>query len=217
MLIDNTNDDSVEEQDTTSEPVSRAMLTDWTDAKTDAFQKEIMGFSHNLAATGLFTDAALIDLLESHPVDKMDVCTMSAPDHPVYPNSFRTGDSRGVPGKTLLDAAKAGCLWINLRQAMNVHPEYKRALDTMYGELAEKTGQKPFNPRGGILISSPVARVPYHFDKTETLLWHVRGKKRIFIYPLTQKFISDAAYEDVISIRAFVCRLRQNIQRVNLD
>jgi len=158
-----------------------------------------MGFSHNLKATGLFTDAALIDLLERHPAEKMDVCTMGEADHPVYPNRFRTGDFRDVPGKVLLDAAKAGRLWINLREAMNVHADYKRALDAMYGELAEKTGNKTFNPRGGILISSPVARVPYHFDKTETLLWHVRGKKRIYIYPLTQKFISDNAYEDVIS------------------
>ena len=164
--------DSYEEIETVSEPVSKSMLTDWTDANTAAFQKEIMGFSHSLRATGLFTDEALIDLLERHPSEKMDVCTMSSPDHPVYPNRFRTGDFRNVPGKTLLDAAKAGRLWINLREAMNVHPEYKRALDAMYGELAENTGKQAFKPRGGILISSPIARVPYHFDKTETLLWH---------------------------------------------
>ena len=192
-------DGSVEETQTAEEPTSTAMLTDWTDAKTAAFQKEIMGFSHNLSATGLFTDEALIDLLERHPSDKMDVCTMSAPNHPVYPNKFRTGDFRDVPGKTLLDAAKAGRLWVNLREAMNVHPDYKRALDAMYGELAENTNNEAFNPRGGILISSPVARVPYHFDKTETILWHVRGKKRVYLYPLTQKFISDSAYEEVIS------------------
>lgn len=176
-----------------------AMLTDWTDAKTAAFQKEIMSFGHNLSETGLFTDEALISLLERHPVDKMDVCTMGAPDHPVYPNKFRTGDFRNVPGKTLLEAVKAGRVWINLREAMNVHDDYKNVLDNMYGELSKKTGNRPFNPRGGILISSPVARVPYHFDKTETLLWHVRGKKRIYLYPLTQKFISDSAYEEVIS------------------
>lgn len=199
MLIDNSNEHVADELEMGAPNGSEPMLTDWTDANSAAFQKEIMGFGHNLSATGLFTDEALIDLLERHPSKKMDVCTMSAPDHPVYPNKFRTGDFRNVPGKTLLEAAKAGRLWINLREAMNVHPEYKRALDAMYGELAENTGNETFNPRGGILISSPVARVPYHFDKTETILWHVRGKKRIYIYPLTQKFISDNAYEEVIS------------------
>ena len=178
---------------------SASMLTDWSDAKTAAFQKEIMSFGHNLAGTGLFTDTALISLLERHPTDKMDVCTMGDPDDPIYPNKFRTGDFRNVPGKILLLAVKAGRVWINLREAMNVHPEYKSVLDDMYGSLSEKTGNQAFKPRGGILISSPVARVPYHFDKTETILWHVRGKKRVFVYPLTQKFISDESYESVIA------------------
>lgn len=200
MLNERSNTVDIDVDDVVSSPASpSSMLTDWTDAKTAAFQKEIMGFGHDLAATGLFTDEALIDLLERHPSEKMDVCTMGAPDHPVYPNSFRTGDFRDVAGKTLLEAAKAGRVWINLRQAMNVHEDYKKVLDSMYGELSEKTGNRAFNPRGGILISSPVARVPYHFDKTETILWHVRGQKRIYLYPMTQKFISDSAYESVIS------------------
>jgi hypothetical protein len=175
------------------------MLSDWTDIKTADFQKKIMSFGHNLARTNLFTDEALIDLLERHPAEKLDVCTMGAAQDPMYPNKFRTGDFRDVPAVVLLEAAKAGAVWINVREAMNIHPDYKSVLDSMYGELAENTGNRAFNPRGGILISSPVAKVPYHFDKTETILWHVRGNKRMYLYPLTQKFIPDAAYESVIS------------------
>jgi len=200
MLTDNINSDvSHVDEEAAIATAAPTMLSDWTADKTAAFQKRIMSFDHNLASTGLFTDEALIDLLERHPSDKMDVCTMGRSDHPLYPNKFRTGDFRDASGKTLLDAAKAGAVWINLRQAMNIHDDYKSALDSMYGELSEKTGNKAFNPRGGILISSPVARVPYHFDKTETILWHVRGKKRIYLYPQTQKFISDSSYESVIS------------------
>jgi len=81
---------------------------------------------------------------------------------------------------------------------MNIHPEYKVALDEMYGGLADKTGMKAVNPRGGILISSPRAVVPYHFDKTETILWHVRGKKSLLLYPLDQTHLSDMAYEETI-------------------
>lgn len=199
MLNDQTPEFTADVADVPSEVSRQQMISGWTDANTKSFQKEIMAFNHNLAQTGLFTDEALIDLLERHPNDMMDVCTMGAAEHPMYPNKFRTGDFRDAAGKTLLNAAKAGKVWINLRQAMNVHADYKRALDAMYGELSEKTGNRAFNPRGGILISSPVARVPYHFDKTETILWHVRGKKRIYLYPLTQKFIADSAYESVIS------------------
>lgn len=176
-----------------------SMIVNWTDENTAKFQKEIMSFQHRLAETGLFTDEALANLLERHPAEMLDVCTMGDADHPVYPNRFRTGDFRDVPGQVLIDAAKAGRVWINARQAMNVHADYKRELDKMYGELAEKTGNKTFKPRGGILISSPVAKVPYHVDKTETILWHVRGKKRIYLYPMTDEFISDKGYEESLT------------------
>ena len=175
-----------------------AMLTDWSEDHSAKFQKEIMTFKHDLNSTGLFTDEALIKLLEKHPSDQLDVCTMGGNYDPLYPNKFRTGDFREADGKTLLDAAKAGKVWINLRRGMNIHPEYKEVLDQMYGGIAEQTGNKTFNANGGILISSPIARVPYHFDKTETILWHVRGKKRIYIYPQTEEFIPDAAYEQTM-------------------
>jgi len=171
------------------------MLKDWTEKHSDSFQKEIMPFHHGLKETGLFTDEALIQLLNKHPKNMLDVCTMGSSDCKFYPNKFQTGDFRDVDGKVLLEAAKAGKVWINVRRGMNVHPEYKLALDQMYGGIAEKTGNKAYNANGGILISSPIAKVPYHFDKTETILWHVRGEKRMYLYPLTEKFIPDRAYE----------------------
>ncbi len=172
-----------------------SIFKNWTDEHSAKFQKGTVCVDHKLEETGLFTDAALITLLDKHPADMLDVCTMG--EHELYPNKFRTGDSRGCDGKTLLAAVKAGKLWINVRRAMNIHPEYKQVLDQMYGGISEKTGNKEFNANGGILISSPVAKVPYHTDRTHTVLWHVRGTKRVYIYPMTQKFISDAAYEEV--------------------
>lgn len=175
------------------------MITDWTEEKSKKFQEDIMTFRHQLSATGLFTDEALIKLLEKHPQNMLDVCTMGASDHPEFPNKFRTGDFRDVPGKVLIEAAKAGKVWINLRRAMNVHPEYKQVLDKMYGDLSTLSGTSVYNANGGILISSPVARVPYHFDKTETILWHVRGKKVLYLYPMTTEFIPDEAHENTIT------------------
>ena len=181
-------------QDTQGE----SLLEAFGDAEAQAFQKSIVSFRHKLESTGLFSDEALIDLLERHPSEKLDVCTMSNAD-PRFPNRFMTGDFRDVDGKTLIDAAKSGAVWINVREAMNEHADYRNALERMYGELAHRTGNAAFNPRGGVLISSPIAKVPYHVDKTETILWHVRGEKRILIYPRTQDFIPDASYEATLT------------------
>lgn len=174
------------------------VFKDWTDEHTSKFQKDILTVRHSLSETGLFTDDALAKMLDKHPKNQLDVCTM-CDDHPLYPNKFRTGDFREADGETLIKAAKAGKIWINAREAMNVHSEYKAVLERMYGAISHITGQPNFNARGGILISSPVAKVPFHCDKTETILWHVRGKKRIYIYPLAQEFLSDEVYQNIIT------------------
>lgn len=175
------------------------MIVNWTNEKTEKFQKDLLRFEHRLTSTGLFTDEALSEMLDNHPSDQLDVCTMAGDDHPVYPNRMRTGDFRDVSGKEILAAAKAGNIWVNVRKAMNIHPEYKKILDEMYGQLSEASGRKIYNANGGILLSSPIAKVPYHFDKTETILWHVRGNKTLFLYPMTEEFIPDAAHEAALT------------------
>lgn len=172
------------------------ILPDWTDEHSEKFRKESFKVKHNLMATGLFTDNALSELLDNHPRDQLDVCTLG--DHPVFQYKFRTGDVRGVDGKTLIEAVKAGSIWINVRKAMNIHPEYNAVLKRMYGEIAQFTGKKPFHARGAILISSPTAKVPLHFDATETILWHVRGHKRLHLFPDTQDFLPDEEYEKLM-------------------
>ncbi len=168
------------------------ILKDWTDDHTKAFQNGPLTFSHGLSETGLFTDEALIELINRHPSEELDVCAMPFPGESV----FRTVDFRDADGATLLEIAKTGEIWMNLRRAMNIHPEYKEVLDQMYGGIMSETGVNALNPRGGILISSPQAKVPYHFDKTETILWHIRGKKSLYLYPLAKEFLSDEAFEE---------------------
>lgn len=175
------------------------MITNWTEEMTTSFRKCVFTFSHQLASSNLFTDEALIELIGKHPHHLTDVCTMGPASDTKYPNKLRTGDFRSCTAEELFKIAMKGEIWINLRKAMNVHPEYSCLLDQIYKEIAVNTRTKVFNANGGILITSPVARTPYHFDHTETILWHVRGPKRIFLYPVEQKFIPDESYERAIT------------------
>lgn len=172
------------------------IIPSWTDKHSEMFQNEAFKIDHTLSSTGLFTDEALVDLLNKHPKSHLDVCMLG--DHPVYEYKFKSGDARDVDGTTLIEAVKAGAIWMNLRKAMNLHPEYKTVLDRMYGELSSRTGQNSFSANGGILISSPTAKVPYHFDATETILWHVRGHKQMYLYPRTKEFLPDEDYENLM-------------------
>jgi len=174
------------------------IIEGWTDRHKADYGHEIQTVTHTLAQSGLFTDAALAALIDRHPDEKIDVCTMSS--EPGFPDRHCTVDFRGVPGEALIEAAKAGQIWINLREAMTYDPVYKTLMDATYKDLERCTGQDRFrrNCRGGILISSPSAKVPYHSDPTMTLLWHIRGRKRVFVYPATEAFLPDAAYEAIL-------------------
>jgi len=174
------------------------ILEKWTPQEKQAYGSEIQTFSHKLADSGLFTDGALADLLDRHPRHLIDVCTMEV--DPDYPNRHVTVDPNGASGAQLVETAKTGEIWINIREAMNHDPAYQPLMADAYMDLQVQTGQSPLkrNRRGGILISSPAARVPYHCDPTQTLLWHIRGRKRVFVYPTADKFLPDEAYEAIL-------------------
>ena len=174
------------------------VLKNWTDETSRKFQEEILVFEHNLAETDLFTDEALIWLLDNHPPHLLDVCTMGDPNHPTSPNKMLTGDFRDTDSQTLLAAAKSGRIWINVRKAMNVHPRYNKIFKQMFKELTNAKAKKIIQPKGGILISSPISQTPYHCDKTETLLWHIRGEKRVYVYPNNEAYLPQKAYEAML-------------------
>ena len=72
--------------------------------RLDGFQAETFHIKHDLISTGLFSDEVLSVLLDKHPKDQLDVCTLS--DHPIYQYKFRTGDVRDVDGKPSLKPSK---------------------------------------------------------------------------------------------------------------
>lgn len=174
-------------------------LETWTQEQRDDYGKNIVVVKHHLEETGLFTDEALIRLLDKHPSHLIDFQYVE--NDPEYPDRQVTVDFSGADGATMLKIAKTNTrVWLNLREAMNIQPEYKKVYDQVLDELEEKTGKNKArrNCRGGLLISSPTAATPYHADPTTTLLWHIRGHKQVWVYPVTEEFLPDEAYEKII-------------------
>ena len=177
------------------------LINNWTDENRSQYGKETMSVPHSLNATGLFTDEALAIMLDRHPRHLIDVLAVPhGHEYQEYQDQQLTVDFRGADGKTLVKAAQAGDIWINVREVMNRQPAYKAVLDQLHSELEDKAGANKDrrNCRGGILISSPTARTPYHSDPTMTHLWHIRGHKRAYVYPMTQAFLPDSAFEAIV-------------------
>ncbi|XBQ15967.1 MAG: cupin-like domain-containing protein [Oceanicaulis sp.] len=177
--------------------MTEPVLIDWNDEKRDEFRNGVVRARHRLHLAPEFTDLALAALLNRHPRELIDYCTMG--DDPADRESWRAGDPGQADGRTLLEAVRQGKLWINLREAMNTDPVYKPLFESLFAQMRRlNPGYAPIRAYGGILISSPKAQVFYHADVSETLLLHVKGRKRFRIYPPRAPWIADESMEQVL-------------------
>jgi hypothetical protein len=162
------------------------------------FGRQPLVATHNLHQSELFTDAALIDLLDRFPRQHLYALTMGT-DPTRIENRLALHD--GVSGADLLRAVKNGRLWLNVTQVDSADKRYRELIARFYAQLAAQVpGFSPFAIRGTLLISSPHALVYYHADGPASVLWHIRGRKRIWIYPaLDERYIRRELLEDIFA------------------
>lgn len=181
--------------------MQQPLIPDWSDELRDAFLKAPIAFKHRLAQSGLVEDEALIALLDRYPAELIDI------NHYVYDAeervTLRTGRRGDAAGAEVLDAIKAGRLWVNMRQADTVYPELGREVHAAFAELRELIpGFKPAKVYGQLILSSPKNRTPYHADPAGVVLFHLRGRKRLWIYP------ADEAHAPQKHMEAVTMRLK---------
>lgn len=173
-----------------------SLIPAWTEADRSQFMNQPLAFRHGLLDTGLFTDEALARLLETHPDHLTDVNINDIHDDGTC--RIRTGTRGGLSGDRLLERVREGRLWMNLRYADIRDCDGHNLVDRFFGELAgHNPGLRPFGVYPNLLISAPQARVPYHADTPGVVLIHLVGRKRIWIYPNSGKFLRDEAMERV--------------------
>jgi hypothetical protein len=149
---------------------------------------------HTLAAREMFSDESLARLIETIEPRHMDISTMGEDV-----SSWGHCDRGGCSGAEVLEAVGRGRLWINMMGIDKVDPRFSDVLDAMYQELEDAIpGFKTFKRKLGLLISSPGAKVFYHFDVPGQGLWQIRGRKRIWIYPPTEPFLRATDVENVV-------------------
>lgn len=173
------------------------IIRDWTDDRRRAFGEEVLTFDHDLHQRPLFGDAGLADLLDRYPREKLGVFTMG--EDPREWRTWRRGTAGGLPGARLLEMAKAGRIWLNLR-AVNDHlPDYAALADEVFAEKeAQVPGLRTLKRDLGVLISSPGAQVFYHLDVPMVSLWQVRGVKTVWAYPVAEPYVGAEALEAIV-------------------
>lgn len=174
------------------------LLKNWTEQQSAQMHEAIFVAEHRLAELDLFNDEHLADTIDAHPREDLGVNTMGT--DPARREDWQEGSAGDLDGRTLLEVAKRGRLWLNLRRVMEHHPRYRRIVNQLYGELELVCDCGPiFNRSANLLISAPEAIVYYHVDCPANMLWHVRGTKRVWAYPLESGIVSAETIEAVLS------------------
>lgn len=173
------------------------IFTDWQASHADRFGGRILDLGHSLAETGLFTDAALADLIDRTPRHDYHVSTMDPQSHD--PKTRREGVIHGLSGVQVIEAIQKGHIWLNLRNSAAHSPACRDLLERIYDELARRVpGLKTFKQQMTILVSSPSVQVGYHCDVPGQTLWQVRGAKRVWVYPNCAPFLPQPALEKIL-------------------
>lgn len=158
-----------------------SLLDNWNSEDYRTVENGVLVGQHKLAETGLFTDEALAYILDHHPAEDLSINTMGI-DPGVF--DWREGDRNGVDGATLVQLVRRGQLWINCRKIMQHQPRYAELVNSIYDDIENnKFGFLAEDRTANLLISSSGAWVPYHVDMPVNMLWHIRGRKRVWVYP----------------------------------
>ncbi|WP_296175980.1 cupin-like domain-containing protein [uncultured Brevundimonas sp.] len=154
--------------------------------------------AHDLIAQGFAENAALAALLDRYPAELFDINLYDYDDEGQV--SLRTGARGRLDGAQLLEAIQQGRLWVNLRDVETGWPELWTAAMAEFKKVeAAYPGLKAVKNAGQLILSSPKARVPYHFDAAGVVLFHLRGRKRIFVYPGDEGHLPERNMEQVVA------------------
>ena len=139
---------------------------------------------HSIHQLPWFSDECLRQMIENHPRSKMRVFT-SGSDPEKRHEDWQPVDTEGASAADILEAVRVGRLWVNLQRIDAVDERFGKLGNTLYREISERCSH--FKPvwvnRAFLFISSPNAMVYLHADYQPNMLWHIRGSKRIWIYP----------------------------------
>jgi hypothetical protein len=153
---------------------------------------------HSLVEQGFADDARLAETLDRYPAELFDINLYDYDDEGQV--SLRTGARGRLNGAELLAAIQQGRLWVNLRGVETGWPELWTAAMAEFRKVqATYPGMRAVTNAGQLILSSPKARVPYHFDPAGVLLFHMRGRKRVFVYPGDEAHLPEKNMEQVVA------------------
>ncbi len=156
--------------------------------RADFGHRPVIG-THALGRDAMFGDAELIELLDRFP--RRHLYALSTGVDPTRSDQYRLALHDGVCGAELLSAVRRGRLWLHLKRFERADVRCRALIKRLYAELAVQIpGFEPDSIHGTLLISSPHALEYYHVDAPASVLWHLRGRRRVWVYPALDRYFA---------------------------
>ncbi len=172
-------------------------LIRWDYSRDRNFCSEPVAMGHRLGELPFFTDEALSSAIDRHPRSSLSVATMG--DNPAHPNQWRCGAVGRYGGAELLQLIRRGRLHLCLAQGP---VETQRVIDRLAAEMVEcQPGLRILATGGQLNIASPSASQYYHYDTLPTVLWQIRGTRRVFVYPQSEPWVNEKTIEELAAGR----------------
>lgn len=158
---------------------------------------------HDYAKLDLFSDAALIELLNRHPRRRLQCFTMGT--DPEKPEEWQAVCIAGVSGKRLFDAVKEGRIWINVTNIDHYDERYKVLIEKMYEHVETlcPSVQDPGKGYNTLVLASPGTQFYYHVNPENNMLWNMRGRLTVSALPAMDfRFVSQPLLEEIFAREA---------------
>ncbi len=172
---------------------------DWTSEEYQTFGKIPQVTQHTYHELDLFSDEALEALLDNYPRNWLQCYTMG--DDPENHRDWTPVHLDNSSGSEILSALKVGRMWVNVIKIDKYNGEYAELIKQMY-EVLNRQCNHLTNAKSSfsaLLISSPGVQVYCHVDADANMLWHLKGRKQVWVYPARDtRFAPQNYVEEII-------------------
>jgi hypothetical protein len=175
-------------------------LVRWDHQCDQRLLRDIVSTNHRLSELSIFSDQGLASTIDRYPRDAMTVTTMG--DNPAHSSELQYGSFNDHDGRTWIDMIRRGRLCLRLSNVVQNSDALGEIVQRLCGEMNEcQPGLHTDSHEGDLWISSPYAIHYFGIDHGPTVLWQIRGHRRVSHYPPGEPFVSARTLEQVVANR----------------
>lgn len=156
------------------------------DIEPTALDRSTFCIKHNLVNHPALSLENLAKMLGELPQDKILYSTELSGLDVNFDKALNVSE-KGVDFNKVIETIKSTNSYIAIKNP-EYHPSFKELYADLFSDVSEllkanKTGDKPLDPKLWIFIASPNTVTPFHFNRYSSIIMQIRGSKELAVFP----------------------------------